>query len=131
MGTDFHCDKLTLLNIYIITDYKPRCWTAQHVIHVQEPSKFKTQCTGHLFTETGLTGCLLFVLLNNSVVQKHQNWTKIIYPCYWLFHFQFIPWKKKYFLLKNSDSSSEDEMIKLLDENGLLDVDLFPRNLAW
>lgn len=73
----------------------------------------------------------VIVLLNNSAVQKHQNWIKIIYPCYWLFHFQFIPWKKKYFLLKNSDSSSEDEMIKLLDENGLLEVDLFPRNLAW
>lgn len=55
---------------------------------------------------------------------------KILDDHYWLFHFQFIPWKKKYFLLKNRDSSSEDEIIKLLDDSGLLDVDLFPRNLA-
>ena len=46
------------------------------------------------------------------------------------FGFQFIPWKKKYFLLKNKDRSSEDEMIKLLDRKGLLEVDLFPLNLA-
>ncbi|XP_022801523.1 F-box DNA helicase 1-like [Stylophora pistillata] len=42
----------------------------------------------------------------------------------------FIPWKKKYFLLKNKDSSSEDVMIELLERKGLLEVDLFPLNLA-
>ncbi|XP_066030353.1 F-box DNA helicase 1 isoform X2 [Pocillopora verrucosa] len=42
----------------------------------------------------------------------------------------FIPWKKKYFLLKNKDNSSEDFMIELLERKGLLEVDLFPLNLS-
>ena len=44
--------------------------------------------------------------------------------------FQFIPWKKKYFRLKNRDSKCEDEMIELLDQKGLLEVELLPVNLA-
>ncbi|CAH3113056.1 unnamed protein product [Pocillopora meandrina] len=42
----------------------------------------------------------------------------------------FIPWKKKYFLLKNKDISSGDVMIELLERKGLLEVDMFPLNLA-
>ena len=47
-----------------------------------------------------------------------------------LVSFQFIPWKKKYFCLKNQDSKCEDEMTKLLDQKGLLELDVFPVNLA-
>ena len=83
-----------------------------------------------LVTETGVAGYPSTCVIEYSAVQKNQKRIKITDHCYWLFHFQFIPWKKKYFLLKKRDSSSEDEMIKLLDDNGLLDVDLFPRNLA-
>lgn len=72
----------------------------------------------------------LTVLLNILLRKSTKDDSKSLILVIDFFYFQFIPWKKKYFLLKNGDSSSEDDMIKLLDENGLLDVDLFPRNLA-
>lgn len=49
---------------------------------------------------------------------------------YILFLFQFIPWKKRYFCLKSRDVQTEDEMIKLLDQKGLLELDAFPINLS-
>ena len=49
---------------------------------------------------------------------------------YILFLFQFIPWKKRYFRLKSRDVQTEDEMIKLLDQRGLLELDSFPVNLS-
>ena len=49
---------------------------------------------------------------------------------YILFLFQFIPWKKRYFRLKSRDVQTEDEMIKLLDQKGLLELDSFPVNLS-
>ena len=43
---------------------------------------------------------------------------------------KFIPWKKRYFRLKSRDVQTEDEMIKLLDQKGLLELDSFPVNLS-
>ncbi|KAL9960100.1 hypothetical protein ACROYT_G033506 [Oculina patagonica] len=62
------------------------------------------------------------LMLNCSLVCK--KWYTIISRD------SFIPWKKKYFLLKKKDNLAEDEMIKLLDDTGMLDIDLFPLHLA-
>ena len=90
------------------------------------------QNLGHFIHQDWFSRLSVPVLLNNlfCYTKAAKKRIKITDDHYWLFHYQFIPWKKKYFLLKNRDSSSEDEIIKLLDDSGLLDVDLFPRNLA-
>lgn len=59
----------------------------------------------------------LYFLFNTS---KNMSWVV----------FQFIPWKKKYFRLKKQDSKCEDEMTEILDQKGLLEVELLPVNLA-
>ncbi|XP_068713837.1 F-box DNA helicase 1-like [Montipora foliosa] len=53
-----------------------------------------------------------------------QQWNRIIT------RYSFIPWKKKYFRLKKKDPECEDEMTELLDQEGLLELELFPTNLA-
>jgi len=53
-----------------------------------------------------------------------QQWNSIIS------RESFIPWKKKYFHLKSRDTNCEDEMTELLDQRGLLELDMFPFNLA-
>ena len=70
----------------------------------------------------------MFIICNQAILTR--GFFHICLFIYILFLFQFIPWKKRYFRLKSRDVQTEDEMIKLLDQKGLLELDSFPVNLS-